>query len=119
MDLKMSETKASPKKRPTEITVICILGLIGALITIPIIFSPTIMQQLPNWYPPYLGFSALVGFACMVGFWFMKKWAVYVYAGLAIINQVILLSMGSWNIFGLLIPAIIVFFTAKNLSKMT
>ena len=86
----MSETKETPK-RPTSITVICVLGFIGALITVPLIFSP-IAQQIGSWYPPYLGFSAVVGLVCMVGLWMMKKWAAYTYTGFEVLNQVVYLQ---------------------------
>jgi len=105
-------------KRPTSITVICVIGFIGALITIPLIFS-SIAQQIGAWYPPYLGFSAIVGLACMVGLWMMKKWAAYTYTGFVALNQVVLLAMGVWNFMALLIPAVVIFFALKHVKKMT
>ncbi len=105
-------------KRPTSITVICVLGFIVALITVQLIFSPE-AQRVGAWYPPFLGFSAITGLACMVGLWMMKKWAAYTYTGFVALNQVVLLAMGVWNIMGMLIPAVVIFFTLKNVSKMT
>jgi hypothetical protein len=113
----MNET-TEKAKRPTAITVICVIGFIGALITVPLIFS-SIAQQVGSWYPPYLGFSAVMGLACMVGLWMMRKWAVYTYIGFVALNQVVLLAMGVWNVMALLIPAIVIFFALKNVSKMT
>jgi hypothetical protein len=113
----MSE-KTEETKRPTSITVICIIGFIGALLTVPLIFSP-LAQQVGAWYPPYLGFSAVVGLACMIGLWMMKKWSAYTYTGLVALNQVVMLAMGVWNIFALLIPAVVIFFALKNVPKMT
>ena len=57
----MNET-SEKAKRPTSITVICVVGFIGALLAIPLIFSP-ISQQIGAWYPPYLGLSVVVGIA--------------------------------------------------------
>jgi hypothetical protein len=105
-------------KRPTSITVICILGFIGALISVPVVLSP-LAQQVGSWYPPYLGLSIVVGFACMIGLWMMKKWAAYTYTGFVALNQVVLLAMGVWNILALVIPAIVIFFALRNVSKMT
>jgi hypothetical protein len=113
----MSET-AEKAKRPKSITVICIIGFIGTLITVPLIFAP-IAQQIGAWYPPYLGFSAVIGLVCMVGLWMMKKWAAYTYTGFVALNQVVLLAMGVWNIMALLIPVVVIFFALKNVSKMT
>ncbi len=106
------------KKRPTSITVMCIIGLFGALVTIPLIFS-SIAQSIGAWYPPYLAFSALVGAACMVGLWMMKKWAVYVYIVFCGINQIVLLVMGVWNFMALILPAIVIFFMLRKVSQMS
>jgi len=110
-------SEASKSKRPSSITFICVLGFIGAILTVQLVFS-SVAQQIGAWYPPYLGLSALIGLACMIGLWLMRKWAVYTYAGFALINQVVLLVMGRWNIMALLIPAIVVFVGYKHLSKM-
>jgi len=112
----MNDTPAKTK-RPTSITVICIVGFIGALLAVPLVFSP-VAQQVGAWYPPYLGFSAIVGLACMVGLWMMKKWAAYTYTGFAIVNQVVLLAMDVWNVLALLVPAVVIAFALKHVSKM-
>lgn len=112
----MNDT-AAKVKRPTSITVICIVGFVGALIAVPLVFSP-VAQQIGAWYPPYLAFSAIVGLACMVGLWMMKKWAAYTYTGFAIVNQVVLLAMDVWNVIALLVPAVVIAFALKHVSKM-
>jgi len=109
--------KPEEKKRPTAITVICVLGFIGAAFTIPLIFSD-IAGQIGSWYPPYLGLSAIIGFVCMVGLWQMKKWAAYTYTGFVGLNQIVLLTMGVWNIMALIIPAIVVGIALTHLKKM-
>ena len=105
-------------KRPSSITFICVLGFIGAILTVQLVFSSA-ARQIGSWYPPYLAFSALIGLVCMIGLWLMKKWSVYAYAGLALLNQVVLLVMGRWNIMALLIPAIVIIVGYKHLSKMS
>ncbi|MFI8605976.1 hypothetical protein ACIGCP_16035 [Cellulophaga baltica] len=105
------------KKRPSAITVICILGFIGAAFTIPLVFSD-IARQIGSWYPPYLGLSAILGFTCMIGLWQMKKWAAYTYTAFVVLNQIILLVMGVWNIMALIIPAIVVAIALTHLKKM-
>ena len=112
----MNDTQTSP--RPIAITIICILGFIGAALSIPLIFSD-MAGAIGAWYPPYLGFSALAGLICMIGMWKMKKWGVFAYTVLVIINQVVLFSMGVWNPFALLIPAIVIGIGFAHLSKMS
>jgi len=114
----VSETELMSRKRPTSITVISVLGFIGAIITVPLIFSP-IAKQIGSWYPPYLALSAAIGLVCMIGLWMMKKWAAYTYTGLVGINQIVLIAMGVWNIMALAIPAIVIFFALKHSPKMS
>jgi hypothetical protein len=94
-------------KRPLAITIICIISFIGAVFIIPVIFSD-LAKQVGSWYPPYLAFSTIVSFACMVGLWQLKKWAAYTYTGLVVLNQIVLQTMGVWNIMSLIIPAIVI-----------
>lgn len=105
------------EKRPVVITVICILGFIGAAVTIPMIFSD-IAKAIGAWYPPYLAFTTVIGLACMVGLWMMKKWGIIVYAGFFAVNQVVLLTMGVWNVLSLIIPAIVIVIGLLQFSKM-
>ena len=115
----MNETSVAVKpNRPISITIICVIGILGALISIPLVFTD-MAARIGSWYPPLLAFSVLVGLACMIGLWMMKKWAAYTYTGFVIINQIILLATGLWNILALLGPAIVIFFALRNLSKMS
>ena len=111
-------TMTGKTSRPIALTIICVIGFIGSLFSFPLVFT-TVAQQVGTWYPPYLALAAVTGLVCMVGLLMMKKWAAYTYAGLAALNQVVLLAMGLWNILALLIPAIVVFVALKNSSKMS
>jgi hypothetical protein len=112
----MNGTPAT-SERPIAITIICVLGFIGAALVIPVIFSD-VARSIGAWYPPYLALSAVVGFVCMIGLWKMLKWSVFVYTAFVILNQVVLMAMGVWNIFGLLIPAIVIALGFTYLSRM-
>jgi hypothetical protein len=105
-------------ERPTSITAICVLGFIGALISVPLIFSP-VAQQIGFGYLLYLGLSSFIALVCMLGLWMMKKWAVYTYIGLIALNQIFLLAMGLWSAMALLMPAVVIFFALKHASKMS
>jgi glycerol-3-phosphate acyltransferase PlsY len=104
-------------RRPVAITVICVLSGIGALIAIPLIFSEA-ARSIGTWYPPYLAFGAVVGLACTVGFWLMRKWAVYLYTALVVLNQIALFSMGVWNVLALAIPLVVIVVGFIYLSRM-
>jgi len=107
----------NPHKRPIAITVICIIGFIGAVLTIPMLFSSTV-QGIAPWYPPLLAVSAAIGLACMIGLWMMRRWAVYTYTAFAAVTQVIMFSTGLWNPIGLIIPLIIIIVMFIYLPRM-
>jgi len=62
------ETAQPSDSRPVIITVLCLVGFIGGLFSVPMIF-PRVARDIGAWYPPLLAFSAVVGFVCMVGLW--------------------------------------------------
>jgi hypothetical protein len=105
-------------KRPSSITLISVFGIIGGLLSFYYVFTGGIVGR-DVWNTLFLGLIGVVFFICGIGFWLMKKWAVYVYAVFGIINQILLLLMGRWNIMSLLIPALVVYIGYKNLSKMS
>jgi hypothetical protein len=112
------ENSEQGSKRPVAITVICILGFIGAAISVPLVFS-SMAASIGSWYPPYLGFSALAGTVCLIGLWMMKKWAAYAYTGLVALNQVVMVVMGVWTLFSLLIPLVVVIIALKYSPRMS
>jgi glycerol-3-phosphate acyltransferase PlsY len=108
---------ASPSKRPIGITAICVLSGIGIVFTIPLIVSEA-AASIGAWYPPFLALSGAVGAACTVGFWLMRRWAVYLYTGFLCLTQIVLLAMGAWNIVALLIPLAVVMIGFIYLPRM-
>ena len=93
------------KKRPFIISLIAILSFIGVVYVIPLIFNQA--KYVADWYPAYLGFSTIVSLSCMIGVWYMKKWAAYTYAVLVTVNQIVLLASDLWDFGSLLVPAVI------------
>ncbi|RYY99333.1 MAG: hypothetical protein EOO11_05315 [Chitinophagaceae bacterium] len=104
-------------ERPTIITIICVLGFVGAGISVLLLFSRA-AREIGPWYPPYLGLSMLVGLACMIGIWKMRRWGAYTYTAFVALNQVILLYLGIWTISALLIPGIVVAIVLAHVQKM-
>jgi hypothetical protein len=65
-------------KRPTIITVICILGYISVLFTFPQVFSPGI-KKLGIFMPAIYGILVATHFIACVGLWYFKQWGVQLY----------------------------------------
>ncbi len=113
-----AQNVGATEPRPPVITAICIIGFLGPLFLAPVLITGA-ANQVGSWYPLYLIIGSLVGVVCMAGMWVMKRWGAYSYAGFAVFNQVVMIAAGAWNPLGLLIPATIVYFSWKNLSKMS
>jgi hypothetical protein len=105
-------------ERPVIITIICVLGFLGAVITIPVIFSD-LSKSVASWYPLYLAFAATVGLISMIGLWKMKKWAAYLYTAFVVMNQLLLYSFDVWSFLSFIIPATVVAIALSQLNKMT
>ena len=104
-------------ERPLAISTICILGFSGILLVFPAI---ALMPDglVLSWYPPYLIFSALIGMACILGLWQMKKWAVYFYSAFIIFNLIALLYLHVPTIYTLIIPMVVIAVSWLHIKKM-
>ncbi|MEO8148949.1 MAG: hypothetical protein ABI723_14985 [Bacteroidia bacterium] len=76
------------QKRPTLLSIVCIIGYVGIAISFPNIFSPFI-KQLGIGYPALLGSIISLRFISLVGVWFMKKWGVILFVIIFIVNEIV------------------------------
>lgn len=111
----MTETT---KKRPTDITIICIFMLIASIAFIVFMLSPY-AKEIPVEERVIRLFCIPIILTCIVGLWKMKKWATYTYTGLFVMGQIILIVSGEWEARSFIIPGTFVFFALKHISKMT
>lgn len=121
----MTETTAR-RKRPTAITVVCVLSLLGGLIAVALVATDLAgfrdllgaVSALYPWYPLYLGGSVAIGLISLVGIWRMKLWALKLYAAMFIIGQLISVLMGAWSPISMAIPLIFLVIVAKYRGEM-
>lgn len=86
---------ALPPQRPLPITIVCIVGVLGILMVMPIVFSQA-ARNIGGWYPPFLALSGVVGSSCLYGFWKMRRWAFFTYIAMAVIGQTVMFAKGVW-----------------------
>jgi len=104
-------------KRPLIITLLVVIGMIGILVSIPLINSFQ-ARNIGAWYPYFLSTSIFISFVSHIGFWLMRKWAVYLYIGLIVFAQIILITMNLWTQGSLIEPSIIIAILLSYLSRM-
>jgi hypothetical protein len=111
---------ASGSQRPVAITVICVLSAIGIVLGIIGLFAAaSVLSAIASWYPIYTGISIVIGAICTYGLWMMKKWALYLYTAIFVINQVIAFMLGAFSLLGLVIPLIVVVICWVYQARMT
>ena len=115
-------TLTTKTNRPSSITLISVFEIVGGFLLIYFMFlqgTQNFAQSRSVWETLFFAFSGLVLLVSGIGFWLMKKWAVYAFIAFAIISQVYVISVGRWNVFSLLILAIPIYVGYKHFSKMT
>ena len=111
-------TEITKIDRPLSMTLISIFEVYSGFLGFYLIFQNRI-QGLGLWNTLFLAVGGIVFFASGIGFWLMKKWAVYLYMVFGVIDLIILLVTGRWTILALLLPVIVIYFGYRHLSKMS
>lgn len=94
--------KATAAQRPFPITIICTIGFLFLLFSLPLW---NVDYFLDNFYAE---FTALVTLGCLIGLWKMKKLALYIYFSVFIVNQLVAVSLGHWSVNSVFIPLIVI-----------
>ena len=90
------------------------MGFIGTALSIPMVFSE-IAKQIGSWFGPYAGFVTIANLICMIGFWRTRKWGLYAYSILVLMNQIVLITKGEWNLYVLIIQGAIILIALYHL----
>ncbi len=103
--------------RPIAITVICIvlgilivLGLIGLIGLIGVAFSAGAPGMSVGWILIYSVVNVLLSAACVIGFWMMRKWALYLYTvlfAIGVISSIAVAGVAGLSIISNLIPLVV------------
>ena len=105
------------EKRPMAITIACLLMAVGLIPALFIVFSEE-AANVGRWYPPFMAFTVVGGFVCLVYMWMMKKIGVYLYVGMFAVAQTVILSMGFFNIASMIPSLILIAVGFMNIKKM-
>jgi hypothetical protein len=112
-----SDEQPVPAGRSGDIEIICALGLLVALFVIPQSLA-AVLREGASWRS-LLGVTfPLVFAACLIGLWRMRRWAVFTYAGVWALSQILLVSMGQWSVLTVPVPALVIAVGFRNLWRM-
>lgn len=104
-------------KRPTIVSVVCIISFIFAVLGFPTIFSPFIKKQ-GDFFPAITGILISLEFISIVGVWYMKKWGVNFYMVTSMLNQSLLLYIDNWSTYKIILPLLFIGVTLYFYKRM-
>jgi hypothetical protein len=104
-------------KRPTILSVICIISFAAAILGFPTIFSPFVKKK-GDFFPAFTGILIAFEFISVVGVWYMKKWGVRIYLLTAMLNQTLMIYIDNWSVTKIILPIIFVVIAAFFYNKM-
>jgi hypothetical protein len=104
-------------KRPTILTVICVMSFTAPILGFPTIFSPFIKKK-GDFFPAITGILISLEFISVVGVWYMKKWGLRIYILTALLNQTLMLYIDNWQSYKLILPLVFIGFTGFFYKKM-
>lgn len=104
-------------KVPILIIIVCFIAGVNAIQLLYMVFSP-VSRNLGWQYPIYFSGAFALSLISVAGLWFMKKWAALLYMGLLLFNQLVLHSMGLWELSAAVVPAAIIVVLSGRLDTM-
>lgn len=111
------KTKAQVKERGIWLQIILVVMAIHGIFAA--YFYYTVRTQEPYLDRPMIltlmVIHSLANVVAVIGIWFWKKWALYVYAGSTILALVVgLLSIGAWSVFYMVLPLAILGYVLRS-----
>ena len=90
------------RKRPALITVVCIIGFIWIVFSLPAVFSPSV-KKLGDWYPALFGLIVASSFISYIGVWHMKRWGASLFIITFFIKEILLILINDVNYVGIVL----------------
>lgn len=98
-------------KRSKLLTIICIIGFIWVIISLPGVFAPSV-KKINDWMPALLGAIRASMFISLIGVWYMKQWGVRLFTITFFLKEIIFIFINDTNYFSIILS---VFFITSML----
>ena len=77
------------------------------------------ISAIDDWYLPYMVVLMVTTFCCLLAIWQMKKIGVDVYIGVFFANEAVMIWMGGWHPYSIILPLIVIAVLVAYRSRMT
>ena len=105
------------RKRPLLISIVCIIGFIWIVFSLPAVFSPSI-KKLGDWYPALFGIIVASSFIAFIGVWNMKQWGCRLFIITFFIKEILLILINDISYVGLIVSVFIISSTVAYYKRM-
>ena len=95
------------RKRPVLITIVCIIGFIWIVYSLPAVFSPSV-KKLGDWYPAIFGLIVACSFISYIGVWNMKRWGCNLFIITFFSKEILLIIINDVNYVGIIVSVFII-----------
>lgn len=106
-------------KRPKIISIVCVIGYIWVILSLPSVFSPAI-KRMGDWYPALFGLFTALYFFSYVGIWNLKKWGAHLLISAFFFETTTTYLLEKISALGIIIGAfsiLVLLFYYKNLDE--
>ncbi len=100
------------RKRPILLSVVCVLGFIWIVFSLPAVFSPSI-KKMGDWYPALFGLIVASSFISYIGVWHMKRWGCSLFVITFFTKEILLVLINDVSYVGIVFS---VFFISSMVS---
>lgn len=104
-------------KRPTIVTVVCVIAFVVSVLSFANVFSPFIKKK-GDFFPAINGLLIACEFISLVGVWYMKRWGLNLYLITAILYQALLIGIDNWAFYKVILPLFFIITVAFFYKKM-
>lgn len=99
--------ETTARKRPVLVSIVCIIGFVWIVFSLPAVFSPSI-KKLGDWYPALFGLIVASSFISLIGAWNMKRWGCSLFIITFFIKEIALIIINDVSYVGIVVSVFII-----------
>lgn len=105
-------------KRPLFLSIICVLGFIWVVLSLPGVFAPSV-KKINDWLPALLGLVRASMFISLIGVWYMKQWGVRMFIATMFLKETVYFLIGDTSYLGAFLSLVFVISMLPHYKKMS
>lgn len=104
-------------KRPLLLSIVCVLGFIWVVISLPGVFAPSV-KKINDLMPALLGMVRASMFISFIGVWYLKQWGVRLFIMTMFIKETVYFVIDDTNYLGAFLSVLFIIAMLPYYKKM-